>query len=436
MTTQGPRWPDDDESSDGQWEGYGVYDEPRRAAEYPPPAGRSEVPPPQPGGGIPPTLAAEYPSPHRTVPAPTPGPAPQRPPSPEVRGASVLGGGYDQGGEGYDQDGYGGGALDPGYDDYDASSGDYYGADQGGYGDAAYGGGLSDSPPYGGVAGVPEPESPGRRTRKEARRRGRAMEREARWEKYRFAVPYRTDGPKLTFGVAWFVLLMGAVVTSPVLVALLAATVAGMAGLQTGYAWYPRHQPTRWWAAAGAFVAGMAGVVGGIGLVIAIVLGVAVSAAYAVGNPSRSQSTGSLMEVAARSIIPVGVAAASLSALTAIGTGAAIALVVLVSAYEAGDFIVGSGASNPVEGPVSGLIALGAVVFILWVVTPSPFSSSSIVVFGALAGVCCPLGQIAASAILPRGSSWAPALRRLDSYLLVTPLWVVLVGSLPTTATL
>ena len=47
-------------------------------------------------------------------------------------------------------------------------------------------------------------------------------------------------------------------------------------------------------------------------------------------------------------------------------------------------------------------------------------------------GLCCPLGQLVASALLPRGNAWAPALRRLDSYLVAAPLWLVLVRELPT----
>ena len=289
------------------------------------------------------------------------------------------------------------------------------------------------APPYDPAHGA---EPTGRRSRREARQLNRAREREARWERHRFAVPYRTDGPKLTFGVAWFALLLGALFLSPLAVALLTSIVAAIAAMQVGYAWYPRHAPTRWWAFAGGFIAALCGLVGEIGVAVAVVVGLSVAAAYAVGNPSRSQSTTALVEVAARAVIPVAVAAASITALTAIGTGAALALVLLVSAYEMGDFIVGSGSSNAVEGPISGLLSMSAVVFILWVVTPSPFSSSSMLVFGALTGILCVLGQIFASAILPRGGMWAPALRRLDSYLLTAPLWVVLVGSLPTATTL
>lgn len=329
--------------------------------------------------------------------------------------------------------GYGAGTYDAaetyGYD-YGQPGGvldspDSYGHDNGGYG---------NEPPYAAATATEAPaDGGGRRDRRQAKARSRARAREERWQRHRFAVPYRTDGPKLTFGVLWFVMIVGAIVYSPIFVAALVSGVAGLAGLQIGYAWFPRHNATRLWAAAGAFVSGLLGAMGPIGVIAAAVAGLVISFAYAVANPSRSQSTMALAEVAMRAIVPAGVAAASLAALANIGVGAALALVGLVSAYEVGDFLVGSGSMNAVEGPLSGLVSLAAVVFILWVVTPDPFTSSSIVLFGVLTGVGCVVGQIFASAILPRGGAWAPALRRLDSYLVVAPIWVLLLGSVDAT---
>ena len=48
--------------------------------------------------------------------------------------------------------------------------------------------------------------------------------------------------------------------------------------------------------------------------------------------------------------------------------------------------------------------------------------------FAVLAAVTCPAGQILASAMLPSASVRAPALRRLDSWLIVAPAWAGLVG--------
>jgi hypothetical protein len=64
--------------------------------------------------------------------------------------------------------------------------------------------------------------------------------------------------------------------------------------------------------------------------------------------------------------------------------------------------------------------------FALSVVQPDPFTSAGAVwAMGALTALGCPVGQVAASALLPSGGSFAPALRRLDSFLPVAPLWVM-----------
>ena len=54
---------------------------------------------------------------------------------------------------------------------------------------------------------------------------------------------------------------------------------------------------------------------------------------------------------------------------------------------------------------------------------PTPGCSALLVV------VLCPLSQLAASLLLPRADARAPALRRLDSYLLTGPAWLWLLWS-------
>ena len=275
-----------------------------------------------------------------------------------------------------------------------------------------------------------------RRNRRHGRQRDLANAREQRWQRHRLAVPYRTDGPKVTFGVLWFAAIMLAAASSPFVVAVVASTVAAVAGLQVGYAWFPNTASTYWWTATAALVCGIAGSLGPVGLLVGCGLAVAILGAYLSTNPPYSRTNLEFFDVLARAALPVGIAAGSLTALAEVGLGAMVSLILLVSAYEVGDFLVGSGSSNAVEGPISGVVGLAAMLFILWLVAPAPLTSSSVLLLGALTAVCCPLGQILASAILPRGNSWAPALRRLDSYLLAAPLWLVLIKLTPTTSTL
>ena len=289
----------------------------------------------------------------------------------------------------------------------------------------------------GGPAGFQAEQEPaGRRGRKSTASRRRAQAREMRWHAKRLAVPYYTDGPKVTFGLAWFAAVAGTAILSTWSLAVVAALVAGLAGLQTGAAWFPQFGPTKWWTAGAAFVVGISGVIGPLGLVAGAGMGMVLLLAYIAINPVHARSTGEMLDVLVRSSLPAGIAAGSLVALRDVAPGAILLLIALVSAYEVGDFLIGSGSSNAVEGPVSGLVALGLVAFVFWIVPPRPFTTTSVVLFAALAGVCCPLGQIVAAGLLPRGSAWAPALRRIDSYLLAAPLWLVLLWSMSGTSTL
>ncbi len=286
-------------------------------------------------------------------------------------------------------------------------------------------------------------QRPDRRTQRQSNSLQRARAREARWNNNRLAVPYPTDGPKITFGVLWFLLLIGAVLLgsyfdepaiSSVAVAGVAAPVAGLAGLQAGFAWFPKLPATRGWTAAAAYLTAIAGFYGPWGVIIGLAIGLIVLLFYLVLYRGHRRTASQLLDVLIRSAIPAGFAVACLAALGSVGIGAQISLILLVSAYETGDFIVGSGSSNAVEGPLAGIVALGAVAFLLFLILPAPFDATSILLFAALAAICCPLGQILASGLLPRGNAWAPAMRRLDSYLLAAPIWLVLIIQVPSLA--
>ncbi len=277
--------------------------------------------------------------------------------------------------------------------------------------------------------------SPDRRAKRHSKTRQRAQAREARWQSHRFAVPYPTDGPKITFGILWFLLVLGGALlgtyfsdpaVSAVGVAGVAAPIAGLAGLQTGNAWFPNLSATRAWTATAAYVTGIAGFIGPWGVPIGAVLGLVIVALYVLLFRGHRRPPSQLFDVLVRSALPIGIAVASMAALGQVGIGAQVSLILLVSAYEAGDFLVGSGSANAFEGPLAGLVALGAMAFLLFLIQPAPFDTSTILTFAVLAAICCPLGQVVASGLLPRGNAWAPALRRLDSYLLVAPVWLLL----------
>lgn len=231
----------------------------------------------------------------------------------------------------------------------------------------------------------------------------------------------------MRLGVAWFVACVVALYLGLAAVTVLFAAVAALAAAQTATAlrasW---RRPDRRSAAvvaavvpvAAAFGTAMAGAV----LVVATVVLVAV----AVARPRKGGDPIVDAGAAVRSSLFVALAAASVVMLFRVDIGAAATIVLLVSAYEFGDFLVGSGAANQVEGPASGILAVAVVTAALAVVGPPPFEGTSIWLFGAVVAVTAPMGQVAASAILPRAGAPARALRRLDSYMVAAPVWLVM----------
>lgn len=254
---------------------------------------------------------------------------------------------------------------------------------------------------------------------------------------------YDTRGPKVRLGILWFVLAIGAARLGSAAVAAVYGLVASIAALQVAYAWRRSRPPRPHRLVAGLVAAGLAASspAGLAAVTIALFLGVVVAVAVpgpGARHPALSVHAGRRGAVAGlvtlRCGLPLGGAAASPALVHAAGPEAVLVLVLLVSAYEAGDYLVGSGAANLLEGPVAGAIGVLAVSFAASLAEPQPLSSRTVWVLGALTALCCPLGQLAGSAMLPRGNVFAPALRRMDSLLVTGPAWVGLLlvtGRLP-----
>ncbi len=262
--------------------------------------------------------------------------------------------------------------------------------------------------------------------RREAIARQRSENRDKRWAANRYAVPYALDGPKVLLGVAWFLVLVGLFLIDARIAALLLVPVAAVAGLQVGHAWAARELVDRRVVSAIAAVVALTGLVDKRLLGVGVVVGVAACLiAAAIQGSADGATLIRVAELLVRSAIPVGAAAGSMLLLGVDSPDAFMALVLLVSAYEAGDFLVGTGADNAFEGPMAGLLALAVVGAGLTLVQPVPFDRASMPLFAGLVAIGCPLGQLLASALLPHGTAWAPALRRMDSYLIAAPLWVL-----------
>jgi hypothetical protein len=245
-------------------------------------------------------------------------------------------------------------------------------------------------------------------------------------------VPYDTQGPKVRFGIAWAVAVVVAAAPQalrPWGLAVLYGVVAGAAAAQvvdshTG----DRTSPDRAVAAFGGSALAVAATLGagalGLGYLALAAAALVVTGATRAYGRNVGARAGRI--VAAAGIC--GGAAASLVLLAQYEIGALVILLVFVMVYDASDFVVGSGASNGLEGPIAGMIFIAATAAVAAGIGAPPFGGADIWSFAVLAMVACPSGQVLASALMPKANCHAAALRRLDSLLVVAPLWAWLVG--------
>jgi len=233
----------------------------------------------------------------------------------------------------------------------------------------------------------------------------------------RFAYRPAPDGPHARLGVVWFIGAAVACALGTAAVAALFAAVAAVASLQTARAWQRvgrRVVPgvcgvAAVVAAPAALFGGTALVIGTIASAIVAIVGSIVTAT----NPVRTLRVSLVPAAAAGAVVLLG----------RIDMGALVILLVLVSAYETGDYLMGAEADGLFEGPVSGMAAVMVLTFTVAVGGFGPFESGAVWVFGALVAVLAPLGAFVASALAPSAAETGPALRRLDAWIVVTPVW-------------
>jgi hypothetical protein len=276
--------------------------------------------------------------------------------------------------------------------------------------------------PPGRTGGAP-PARTGRRAGPTGR--GARAERSAHTRRRgRLAVVYDIDGPRVRLGVGWFLLAMVGVFLSPITAALVYGTAAGWAARQVVRAW----GSIAWQAdvAVGLGAVPVLAALGGTRALIAALVVAVVGAIVGACAPSGGRLAGRGGRAAALGILLLAIVpaagAASMVLVRGDSRAAAVVLLLLVSAYEMGDFVVGSGASNPVEGPLAGITTALLVGVPLALLLVNPFDDAGVALLG-FAAAACPIGQIAASGLLPDAGASAPALRRIDTLLVLGPLW-------------
>lgn len=248
----------------------------------------------------------------------------------------------------------------------------------------------------------------------------------------RYAAPHNTQGPKVRLGVVWAFALFLSLVISSFRPYALAFAMAALAALAAGEVVDARRDdqdgPDRWVAEAGASLLPLLATIGvaavGGGFLVLVVVGAV--APFVVSQHGRAPFSRAGLAVGAAAVC--GGVGASVVQVAHLEIGAIVIFLAFVLVWDASDFVVGSGARRPWEGPVAGAAALIPLAIIFSVLRVPPFDGGDLWAFALLTVLACPAGQFAASALLPSAATRAPALRRLDSMIVAAPAWAGLVG--------
>ncbi len=241
----------------------------------------------------------------------------------------------------------------------------------------------------------------------------------------RYRIHYDIDGPRVRLGLLWFLGAMVAFALGLVGVVVYFSLAFAAAASHTLRTWRARgHDVDPRVALVATALVVAAAALGpqamGIGVILLAVAAVAVSGA---GSDGAGLSLGRA-GITLQTMLPTALAGGCVVLLADREIWSAIALVLLTSAYETGDFLVGSGSANAVEGPAAGSVAVLVTALVVAALGFPPFEGvAQALAFGIVVAPLAFAGQILASAMLPHSRAFAPALRRVDSLLLAAPLW-------------
>lgn len=247
-----------------------------------------------------------------------------------------------------------------------------------------------------------------------------------------------TDGPRVRWGLVWFTVAVGAAAAGQGVLAVVMSIAAALATDQVLRLWDhdaaaaigaraggllsdPRRLPAVLAAAALPLAAGVGidTVAAALPAAILVVLGQRLCTAAAQPPHGRAVVDAALAVALSTGL---GLAAAAPVLAHGFGTQAAVVVLILVCAYDAGDFLVGSGSTTWWEGPAAGVAAVAVATFAISVIPLEPVDASAAYALGVLTCLLAPLGPPAASLLIGSGRRPARFLRRLDSLLLLGPI--------------
>jgi hypothetical protein len=240
------------------------------------------------------------------------------------------------------------------------------------------------------------------------------------------------DGPHVRLGILWGLVTLAAMIGGPIWLAAWLAPAAGLAAASAVRSWQRRAvaggpagskprsaQPPPLLAglAAAAITLAAAG-----GVWAAVAAGGAVIVAIAVG---ATVGPPGLPGVVRRCLVVLApaCAAAALVLTRAQGLAEGLVLVAMISLYDSAAYLIGTEAGNAWVGPAAGLAGIGALTLFVAAVLVPPFEGSSPWILGGLAAVLAPMGPVFARWLTGDTSARVPALRRLDTLMLLGPAW-------------
>ncbi len=229
----------------------------------------------------------------------------------------------------------------------------------------------------------------------------------------------RVVGPHARLGLVWFVFMMAALAAGrPGLVVLLAPC-AGLAALQAVRSRRAHPRPSAPVAAAGAALVVVAAAAGPLAVgVVALALVGTVVAGVVVGGNAKVEPVGTLVAAGV-----IGLACASPVLLLQNGIVPVFVLLTYAAVHDASAYVVGTGAGSAWEGPAAGAASIAAVTLGVAAVLVPPFRGATPWLLGGIAIVLAPLGPYVASALMGDRRANVPALRRIDSLLVLAPVW-------------
>lgn len=249
----------------------------------------------------------------------------------------------------------------------------------------------------------------------------------------RYSVRHDHRMAHITLGLVWFAALLLAFPLGTFVLAVVFGSVATLAALQVAQRWQKRRVKVNNLLAgllvllsviASLINVRFGGVVLIVGAVAAVLLG---SDLTKVPNLSGDAAQKNLAIAAATLRSGLAPAIASV-AVIAMYRGDAIDFLFLMSAvcvYDAGDFLISYGYRTPLAGPIAGMIGVLFVTISTIQIRPDGFSTGGVITAGIVMALACPAGTFLGSWMLPSARTAAPALRRIDSWLLAAPLFLI-----------